>query len=101
MIMINIVKYITDFQVFEHPKSTGCDYHAPVSLKVSAIGPGPLTYRWRRERAIIDDEDCTGINEATFTIKSFSLKHEGHYLCQVDCEGISIESHPAKLELSK
>ena len=99
--MINIVKYITDFQVFEHPKSTGCDYHAPVSLTVSAIGPGPLTYRWRRERTIIDDEDCTGINEAIFTIKSFSLKHEGHYLCQVDCEGISIESHPAKLELSK
>ena len=99
--MINIVKYITDFQVFEHPKSTGCDYHAPVSLTVSAIGPGPLTYRWRRGRAVIDDEDCTGVDEATLTIRSFSQRHEGDYSCHVYCNENSVESHPAKLELSK
>ena len=99
--MINIVKYITDFQVFEHPKSTGCDYHAPVSLTASAIGPGPLTYRWKRERAVIDDEDCTGVDEATLTIRSFSQRHEGDYSCQVQCNENFIESHPAKLELSK
>ena len=78
-----------------------CDYHAPVSLTVSAIGPGPLTYRWRRERTVIDDEDCTGVDEATLTIMSFSVKHEGHYSCEVKCNGNSIESDPAKLELSK
>ena len=79
----------------------GCDYRAPVSLTVSAIGPGPLAYRWRRERAVIDDEDCTGVDESTLTIRSFSLKHEGHYSCEVKCNGNSVESDPAKLELSK
>ena len=91
----------TDFKVHEHPKSMSCDHHAPVSLRVSAIGPGPLTYQWKRDGAVIDDEDCTGIDEATLTIKSFSLKHEGHYFCEVKCNGKYIESDPAKLECSK
>ena len=91
----------TDFQVLEHPKSMHCDYHALVSLTVSAIGSGDLTYQWKRGGAVIDDEDCTGVDEATLTIKSFSLKHEGHYLCEVKCNGNYIESEPAKLECSK
>ena len=78
-----------------------CDYHATVSLSVSVIGPGALTYQWKRGGAVIDDEDCTGVDEATLTIKSFSLKHEGHYLCLVECNGNCIESEPAKLECSK
>ena len=68
---------------------------------VLAIGPGPLTYRWRRERAIIDDEDYTGVDEATLTIKSFSLKHEGDYACEIKYNGNSVESDPAKLKLSE
>ena len=78
-----------------------CVYHAPVSLSVSAIGPGELTYQWKRGGAVIDDEDCTGVNEATLTIKSFSLKHEGRYSCEVKCDGKVIESDPAKLKCSK
>ena len=78
-----------------------CDYHTPVSLSVSAIGPGKLTYQWKRGGAVIDDEDCTGVNEATLTIKSFSLKHEGRYSCEVKCDGKVIESDPAKLKCSK
>ena len=97
----NIIQYIKDFQVYEHPKSMSCDYHAPVSLTVSAIGPGPLTYQWRREGAVIDDEDCTGVYESTLTIRLFSLKHEGYYSCEVKCNENSVESDPAKLELSK
>jgi hypothetical protein len=79
----------------------GCDYHAPVSLTVSAIGPGPLTYQWKRDGATIDDKDCTGVDEATLTIRSFSQKHEGCYSCEVTHNGNSVESDPAKLELSK
>ena len=78
-----------------------CDYHAPVSLSVSAIGPEALTYQWKRVGAVIDDEDCTGVNEATLTIKSFSLKHEGRYSCEVKCDGKVIGSDPAKLKCSK
>jgi hypothetical protein len=91
----------TDFQILEHPKSMGCDYYAPVSLTVSAIGSGPLNYQWKRYGATIDDEDCTGVDEATLTIKSFSQKHEGRYWCIIKYTGNSIESEPAKLELSK
>ena len=79
----------------------GCDYLAPVSLTVSAVGSGPLNYKWRRERAVIDDEDCTGVDEATLTIRSFSQKHKGHYSCEVKCNGNFVESDPAKLEFSK
>ena len=78
-----------------------CDYHAPVFLSVSAIGPGELTYQWKRGGAVIDDEDCTGIDEAILTIKSFSPKHEGHYSCKLQCNGNYIETEPAKLECSK
>ena len=80
-----------------------CDYHSPVSLTVSAIGPGSLSYQWKRDNLKInlDDEDCTGVDEATLTIRSFSLKHEGHYSCEVKCNGNHIESEPAKLEFSK
>ena len=78
-----------------------CVYHAPVSLSVSAIGPGALTYQWKRGETVIDDEDCTGVDEATLTIKSFSLKHEGRYSCEVKCDGKVIESDPAKLKCSK
>ena len=87
--------------MLEHPKSMDCDYHALVSLTVSAIGPGALTYQWKKGGAVIDDEDCTGIDEATLTIKSFSLKHEGHYLCEVKCNGNYIKSDPAKLKCCK
>jgi hypothetical protein len=96
-----LFQYTKDFQIFDHPKSMGCDYHAPVSLTVSAIGPGPLTYQWKRDGANIDYEDCTGVDEATLTIKSFSPKHRGHYSCYVNVNGNSIESDPAKLELSE
>ncbi len=79
----------------------GCDYHAQVSLTVSAIGPGTLAYQWKRDGANIDDKDCTGVDEATLTIRSFSPKHRGHYSCDVNLNGNSIDSDPAKLELSK
>ena len=87
--------------MLEHPESMHCDYHAQVCLSMSAIGPGALTYQWKRGGAVIDDEDCTGVDEATLTIKSFSLKHEGRYTCEVKCDGKVIESEPAKLERSK
>jgi hypothetical protein len=79
----------------------GCDYHAPVSLTVSAIRPGTVTYQWKRDEVNIDDEDCTGVDEATLTIGSFSQKHEGRYSCAIECHDNFIESDPAILKLSK
>ena len=78
-----------------------CDYNAPVSLIVSAIGPGPLTYKWKRNGIDIVDEDCIGVDEPTLNISSFSSKHEGNYTCEVKYDEMVIESETAKLELSK
>ena len=75
--------FITDLQILEHPKSAICKDKTQVSLNVSAVGPGPLSYRWQRHGADIDEEVCTVVNEPTLTIAYFSLKHKGQYLCQI------------------
>ena len=81
----------------------GCDYHAPVSLTVLAIGPGSLKFQWKRDEdnIMIDDEDYTGVDEATLTIGSFSQEHKGYYSCEVTCNGKSVQSDRAKLEFSE
>ena len=77
------------------------DYHSQVSLSVSAIGPEPPTYKWKKDGVDVIDQDCTGINEQILIISSFSLQHEGKYTCEVKSNQKSVESNPAKLELSK
>ena len=93
--------FITDLQILEHPKSAICEDKTQVSLNVSAVGPGPLSYRWQRHGADIDEEVCTGVDEPTLTIPYFSLKDEGQYLCEVKSNDESVESDPSKLELSE
>ena len=85
----------------KHPKSVACDYHAQVSLSVSAIGAGPLSYKWKRNGVDIVDQDCIGVNESILTIGSFKPEHVGDYSCEVEHDQISIGSNIAKLELSK
>ena len=77
------------------------DCHSQVSLSVSAIGPEPLTYKWKKDGVDIIDQYCTGVNEQTLIISSFSLQHEGKYTCEVKSNQKCVESNPAKLELSK
>lgn len=79
----------------------GCDYHTQVSLSISAIGPEPVSYQWKNDGVDIVNEDCIGIDESTLTIRSFSLKHQGNYSCEVKHKEKSVESDPAKLKLSK
>lgn len=88
-------------QILEHPNSMDCDYYAPVSLTVLAIGPGPLLYRWKRDEVDVVDEDCIGVDKPTLTIRSFSSRHEGTYMCEVANNQMSIKSNPSKLQLSK
>ena len=68
---------------------------------MSAIGPGPLSYKWKKDGVDINDQDYTGIDETTLIIRSFSLKHEGNYSCGIKYNEKSMESKSAKLELSK
>ena len=72
-----------------------------MSLSVSAIGAGPLSYKWKRNGVDIVDRNCIGVNEPTLNITSFILEHEGEYSCEVEHNQISIGSNIAKLELSK
>ena len=77
------------------------DYHGHVSLSVSGIGPGPLSYKWMKDGVGIVDEDYTGVDEPTLTIGFISLKHAGKYSCKVKHDQMTIESDTANLELSE
>ena len=73
-----------------------------VNLTVSATGLGTLSYKWKRDKADINDEDYMGTNEPILTIRSFSpVKHEGYYYCEICHDQTIIESKTAKLVLSK
>ena len=98
---IIIVFIETELKILEDPESMVCDYHAQVSLSVSAIGPEPLLYKWKKNGVDINDEDYTGVDEPTLSIRSFTLKHIGNYTCDVKHNMNSIESHPSQLKLSK
>ena len=91
----------TGLQILEHPKSIGYDYHTQASLSVSAVGPGSLSYKWKKDSIDINDQDYMGVDEPTLLIKAFSLKHEGNYTCEIKHNSMSIESDVAKLGLSK
>ena len=96
-----VVLHSKGLQILEHPKSMTYNYHTQVSLSVSAIGPGPLSYKWKKDGVDIYDQDSTGVNESTLIIRSFSLKHEGMYTCKIKYNEKSVESNPANVQLSK
>ena len=79
-----------------------CNYHTQVFLSVSAVGPGPLSYKWKKDTIDIFDLDYIGVNEPILVIRSFSPEHEGKYTCEVlTHDQMFIESETAKLQLSK
>lgn len=75
-------------------------YGEPVTLRVSAVGSGYLTYQWKKDGKPIRD---SGTCESTLTIPSFGYQHQGIYTCKVS-DGLHqkpIESTSANLRLSK
>ena len=73
-----------------------------VTMYVSAVGSGQLSYKWKKDgQEISDDAYCTGTDEASFIITSFSEEQQGHYICAVKNHITSVESSPVKLKLSK
>ena len=73
-----------------------------VTLHVSAVGSGQLSYQWKKDQHETTDRDhYTGIDTAALTITSFSDKYQGDYLCIVKNNDTVIESRHAKVELSK
>jgi hypothetical protein len=73
-----------------------------ISLRVSAVGSGQLSYEWKKDELKLTDRDhYTGTNTAALTISSFSDKCQGDYLCIIKNNNVTFESKHAKVELSK
>ena len=85
-----------ELQIKEHPQgNTKIQHGEDVTLRVSAIGPKPLTYRWKKDEAEISDD--TNIDKLIIT--SFSNKHQGSYSCIISGGQQSIETMSASLGL--
>ena len=74
-----------------------------MTLHVSAVGPGHISYKWKKDKNDFTDSKCTGTNKSTLTIPSFGYRHQGVYTCEVkdDLHQEPVESRPANLKLSK
>ena len=73
-----------------------------MTLCVSAVGSGQLSYEWNKDgQEITDQYYYTGIDTASLTITSFSQTNEGDYMCIVKSDSTTIQSNSAKVELSK
>ena len=74
-----------------------------MTLNVSAIGPGQLSYCWKKDGKPISDLKCRGTDGPNLTIDKFSTGDQGVYLCVIATENShnSIESNPANMVLGK
>ena len=90
------IPIVAELEIKEHPQgNTKIQHGEDVTLRVSAIGPKPLTYRWKKDEAEIFDE--TNIDKLIIT--SFSNKDQGSYSCIVSGGQQSIETMSASLGL--
>ena len=95
--------HYADLQIIEQPQEelfATCG--ESVTLHVSAVGSGQLSYEWKKnQREITDRDHYAGIDTAALTITSFSEKYQGDYICIVKNDNVTIKSKHAKVELSK
>ena len=68
---------------------------------MSAVGYGPLSYEWKKDRKELTHADYTGMKSNTLTIDCFSHKHQGSYSCTVTDSCKSLKSESANLALSE
>ena len=95
--------FYLDVQILNHPQENliiNCCER--VTLSVSAVGPGQLSYQWKKDGLDVRDPNCSGIKESKLIIPSFRHKDQGHYKCEIkDDHNKAIESNTAELKLSK
>ena len=103
MYWFNLLLNYADLQIIEQPQEeliVNCG--ESVTLHVSAVGSGQLSYQWKKDQQEITDRDhYTGINTAALTITSFSDRYQGDYQCIVKNDDATLESKHARVELSK
>ena len=72
-----------------------------MTLSVSAVGSGSLSYQWKKNKEDVTQPDYTGTDTPTLKISSFVNEHQGSYSCIVSNGQKSVESKLAELMLSK
>lgn len=92
--MVGILYEFTGLKIIEHPQSCSYEYGDFVTLSVSAVGAGNLTYEWIKDGKHV-------IYSPTLTITSFQPQHQGCYICVVSDGQKSVTSSNATLALSK
>ena len=102
IVLMKLLIIYVDIQITEQPQESSIiSYGESVTLCVSAAGSGQLYYKWKKDGKDITNPKYTGIDTASLTINSFSDMSQGEYMCVVKNDSNTIQSNPARLELSK
>lgn len=83
-----------------HPASVAACAGASATFTVATSGPGPFTYRWRRNGQDVVVNGTTGWETATFTIHSVDSNRLGSYTCRVRNACGDVFSQAADLTLA-
>lgn len=90
--------------IMEHPQNHVKKYGDKLTLTVSAVGVGSLSYQWLKDgKAITKDwcSNCTGGDTHELVVSAFLPEHEGSYKCVVSTGNESVESRPADVRFGK
>ena len=100
---MNFLIFHADLQITEQPQDRLIvTYGESVTVCVSAVGSGQLSYEWRKDgQTITNLDNYTEINAAALTVTSFSDEDQGEYTCIVNNVSTTLQSNPSKLELSE
>ena len=92
------ISYLLDstaLKITRQPQVVKCN-NSSVTISVEAIGPGALSYTWKKDGEIITSTkypDCIGLDTDTLTISPLATMYKGDYACIIsNQDGVSIES---------
>ena len=90
-------------QITEQPQENMIvTYGESVTVRVSAVGSGQLSYMWKKDgNEITNLDDYANIKTAALTVSCFSENSQGEYTCKINDASTTVQSSPSKLELSE
>lgn len=83
-----------------HPAAVAACAGTSATFTVATSGPGPFTYRWRRNGQDVVVNGTTGWETATFTIHSVDSSRTGSYTCRVRNACGDVFSQAAELTMA-
>ena len=89
-------------QILKHPQgNSAINLGQCVTLNVSAVGSGQLSYCWKKDGRTVTDPKCSGTDGPTLKINTFSTDDQGEYLCVIENSHNTIKSNSANMVLGK